>query len=255
MLITSKTNPKIKELLKLHNNQKRKKSHLFFIEGSREINIAIKYEYTAVHFFICTELLNNSSILEGSKSICYEIPKEVYQHIAYREKSEGIIGVFEKKEINLINEVEKSPILVLDNIEKPGNLGAIYRTADALGIKNIVLTGSKNIDPYHPNGIRASLGALFSLNIQNIDYTVFLDYCNSKNIAIYSTSAKNAKNIGTFEPAERFALIMGSEEQGIDPIWEKHSKELLTIPMQGNVSSLNVSVATALCLYALTQNK
>ncbi len=248
LFISSKSNAKIKETTKLLNNQKRKKSAFFIVEGAREVTLALNSKFKAQTIFICPEISGQTD--EYPQVI--QVSKEVYNHMAMRKSTEGILGVFEKKPSNLQGNMHN--LLVLDNVEKPGNLGAIFRTCDALGIQNVVLTGTKSIDVYHPSIIRASLGAFFTLNIHQLSFEQTVELIESQDLELYTTSAKNAASIYSFKPSKKWALVIGSEENGIGLFWNTYNQKKLTIPMHGKVSSLNVSVATALCLSALLNN-
>jgi TrmH family RNA methyltransferase len=170
--------------------------------------------------------------------------------MAYRSGVEGIIIVFKSKYEGLNNiKIDKSSlILVLEKVEKPGNLGAIFRTADAAGVSE-VLVCDPACDPYNPNAIRSSLGCIFGVPWAISDSKTVIEWLIKRNIRIIS-STPDTETIYTHENLSGLcAIVMGAEDKGLSPIWLTHSDSLVRIPMMGRIDSLNVSVSAAILLF------
>jgi TrmH family RNA methyltransferase len=256
MKITSIHNQKILVLRQLYKNNERKNSDAFLAEGKKEVLRGINSGFDVISVYYSSEILSDkefteiiSSFINTDKEL-YDLDKKVYEKIAYRSDTEGIIALFKKKQFSLdeIKVANKDIFVVLEAIEKPGNLGAVLRTADAAGVKAVVLTETK-VDQYHPNVIRSSLGAAFTIPViisTNENVKAWLDV---NNVNIYSAALPAYKNFYEIEMKQKTALVFGAESQGLSDFWLKNSTEIFTIPMTGIVDSLNVSVSVAIALY------
>ena len=251
--ITSTQNSYIKSLVLLQEKSKvRKETGTFLIEGKREIELAIKGNYQIKTILILSELLSDEEISRYSK-ICeevIEINKEVYQKLAYRDSTEGIIGIAATKSLKLSDlELPKNPlILVAEGIEKPGNLGAILRTCDAAKIDAVLIANPKT-DFYNPNIIRSSVGCLFTNQIANGTSEEIITFLNEKNIAIYSATLQNSCHYDAINYTQSSALVVGTEATGLSTIWRENATQNIIIPMQGEIDSMNVSVAAAILIF------
>lgn len=230
----------------------RKETGTFLIEGKREIELAIKGNYQIKTILILSELLSDEEISRYSK-ICeevIEINKEVYQKLAYRDSTEGIIGIAATKLLKLSDlELPKNPlILVAEGIEKPGNLGAILRTCDAAKIDAVLIANPKT-DFYNPNIIRSSVGCLFTNQIANGTSEEIITFLNEKNIAIYSATLQNSCHYDAINYTQSSALVVGTEATGLSTIWRENATQNIIIPMQGEIDSMNVSVAAAILIF------
>ena len=237
----------------LHEKSKvRKETGTFLIEGKREIALAIKGKYTLKTLLFVPELLSESEILDYSKNCtdCIEINKEVYQKIAYRDSTEGIIGVAETKSLKLfdLKLPSNALILVAEGIEKPGNLGAILRTCDAANIDAVIVANPKT-DLYNPNMIRSSVGCLFTNQVACGTSEEIIAYLKEKNIAIYSATLQNSCLYDTINYMQASAIVVGTEATGLTSIWRENATKNIIIPMQGEIDSMNVSVAAAILLF------
>ena len=250
--ITSTQNSFIKNVLKLQEkSRERKKQGLFIVEGKREIQLAIKgsYEITSLLFVsnkIDQEYLNLFSGIE-----LIEITQEVYQKIAYRESTESVIAIAKTKNLDLksIKFKNKNPlILVVESIEKPGNIGAMLRTADAANIDAVILADSKT-DAYNPNVIRSSVGCLFTNQIAIASSKDTIDFLKENNISIYSATLQNSNPYTEEDYKKATALIVGTEATGLTQIWRDNATQNINIPMQGEIDSMNVSVAAAVLIF------
>lgn len=252
--ITSIQNSYIKNLLKLQEkSRERKKQGLFLIEGKREISLAIEanYEFDTVLFYV--DLISENDILTlfNSNINRIEISKEVYQKLAYRDSTEGIIAVAKTKDFSLKNiqfTNDKPLILVAESIEKPGNIGALLRTADAANIDAVFIANPKS-DLYNSNIIRSSVGCLFTNQIAVGSSEEIITFLKEKNIAIYATTLQNSNEYHQENYTKASAIVVGTEATGLSEIFREKATQNINIPMQGKIDSMNVSVAAAIVIF------
>ena len=230
----------------------RKQSGTFLIEGQREIELAIKGGYLLENIFFVPELFTISSIDNAipTSCTCIEISIAVYQKLAYRDTTEGIIAVAKTKNHTLSElQLPKNPLLlVAEAIEKPGNLGALLRTADAVGADAVLIANPKT-DLYNPNCIRSSIGCLFTNTIVLGSTAELITYLQQKNIAIYSATLQNANPYYENDFTIPTALVVGTEATGLSQAWREAATQNIIIPMSGSIDSMNVSVAAAILLF------
>lgn len=258
-VISSTNNTKIKEIEKLHYHKHRITSGLFIIEGEKEIELAIKANYEIENFIICLEILSDNAkrISDPLPNKCIYITRHIFEKLAYRDNNYGLIAIAKSKSLNLknINLSKNSLVLVIDNVEKPGNLGAILRTADAAGV-DAVLICDLLTDIYNPNIIRASIGTLFTNNIVLCSIDEAYNLLKANNTKIYVSHLSSKKSYADLNMKESTSFIIGSENDGVRNKWLDIADETFIIPMYGNADSLNVSVSAALMLFeALKQRK
>ncbi len=251
--LTSIQNPLIKSLVQLQEKAKaRKQSGTFIIEGKREIELAIKgsYELETILFLpeLTTEIEVNAFINQGIEVIA--ITKEVYQKIAYRDTTEGIVAIAKIKSLALSDlKLGKNPlILVAEGIEKPGNLGAILRTADAAHLDAVLIANPKT-DMYNPNVVRSSVGCLFTNQIGIGTTEEVIAFLKKNKIHFYSATLQNSTVYTTQDYTQPTAIVVGTEATGLTQAWREESKKNIIIPMQGEIDSMNVSVAAAIVLF------
>ena len=251
--ITSIQNPYIKSLVKLHEKAKaRKQSGTFLIEGQREIELAIKGNYEIETILFCPELFIQSKNpnIELSNYQKIEISRDVYQKLAYRDTTEGILAIAKIKNLSLSDlQLPENPlILVLESIEKPGNIGAMLRTADAVNIDAVILANPKT-DLYNPNIVRSSVGCLFTNQIATGTTEEIIAFLKAKNINFYSATLQNSNEYHKVDYSTPTALVVGTEATGLTQLWRDESTQNIIIPMQGAIDSMNVSVAAAILLF------
>lgn len=251
--ITSVQNPFIKSLVQLQEKAKvRKQTGTFLIEGQREIELALKGEYELETILICKELSQHSEYpkIRISEHQIIEISKEVYQKLAYRDTTEGILAIAKTKSLALSDlKLSENPlILVGESIEKPGNVGAILRTADAANIDAVIIANPKS-DLYNPNIVRSSVGCLFTRQIAVGTTEEVIAYLKTNNINIYSATLQDSTEYHTQDYTTPTALIVGTEATGLSEKWRTESTKNIIIPMQGEIDSMNVSVAAAILLF------
>lgn len=248
--ITSVQNPFIKSLIQLQEKAKaRKQSGSFLIEGMREIELAIKGNYEIETILFLPELVSNNQITKLTDNPI-EISKEVYQKLAYRDTTEGILAVAKTKSLQLADlKLSENPlILVMEAIEKPGNIGAVLRTCDAAKIDAVIIANPKT-DLYNPNIVRSSVGCLFTNQIATGSTEEVIDYLMQKNINFYSATLQNSTSYHTQNYTLPTALVVGTEATGLSELWRKKATQNIIIPMQGEIDSMNVSVAAAILIF------
>ncbi|WP_299665320.1 RNA methyltransferase [uncultured Polaribacter sp.] len=252
--ITSIHNSYIKEILKLQEkSRERKKKGLFIIEGKREITLAIHANYEFDTILFLEEIISEQEILhlfnENINRI--KISKEVYQKLAYRGSTEGIIAVTKSKKFSLENiqfKTEKPLILVAEGIEKPGNIGALLRTADAANIDAVFIVNPKS-DLYNANIIRASVGCIFTNQIGVGTSEEIIEFLQEKEVNIYAATLQNSNEYHQENYKESTAIVVGTEATGLTEVWRENATQNIHIPMQGKIDSMNVSVAAAIVLF------
>ncbi|WP_420553579.1 TrmH family RNA methyltransferase [Tenacibaculum aiptasiae] len=253
-IISSTQNSYIKDLLKLQDkSRERKKKGLFLVEGKREISLVIKGTYQIETILFVPELFSEKSLQEIQKHTtnCIEITKEVYQKLAYRDTTEGVIAVVKTKsfELNSIQFNTPTPlVLVLEGIEKPGNIGAMLRSADAANIDAVLIANPKT-DLFNPNIVRSSVGCLFTnqIGVGTTDETIA--FLQQQNIHIYSATLQNSNEYHKNDYKQATALVVGTEATGLTQEWRDKATQNINIPMQGEIDSMNVSVAAAILIF------
>jgi TrmH family RNA methyltransferase len=252
VLITSTQNPKIKNLLALEKPRERKKQQLFLIEGQKEIGMAYAAGYRINSLFFCEEI---TPLHQLHKALREEVPlipvsKEVFDKIAVRENSGGLLAVAEMKSHHLshLNLKANPLVLVIESVEKPGNLGALLRTADAAGVDAVICCDSQT-DFYNPNAIRSSIGCVFTNQIASATSEETIGWLKSKNITICCTYLEASKPYCEVDYKVPTAIVMGTEATGLSDVWVKNSHANIIIPMQGKIDSMNVSTAAAVVVF------
>ena len=252
-MIESFQNPKIKNLIRLTtDNRFRKKQKVFIVEGQQENERALKFNFKAIEFFICEEIFN--SYLPKEKINL--VSKEIYEKIAYRGTSEGIIGIYEEKENSLqdYQPSENASIIILEGIEKPGNLGAILRSCEAFGIEALIITDPK-VDFYNPNVIRSSVGCIFGMNIFSSKNEELLSFLKENQFQIFTTlMSQDAQSIHEKDYTKKSAILFGTEHSGLSNFWKDKGDNIL-VPMVGTIDSLNLSNAVAITCYEILRQK
>ncbi|MBS7332591.1 TrmH family RNA methyltransferase [Faecalibacter bovis] len=256
MQIESLQNQKIKNLLKLQDkSRERKNQGLFIVEGTQENELAIKGGYEAVEIYICEDIYDANIKFDNPRR--FEITRAIFEKIAYRKSTGGIIGVYKTKASKLedLNLPENPLVVVLEAVEKPGNLGAVLRTGDGAKVDAVIVC-DETVDFFNPNVIRSSVGTLFTNQIASASKEDVLDYLKNKNVQIISTFLRD-ETISLYEAdfTSGSAIILGTEATGLSDFWADNSAALIKIPMLGFVDSLNVSNAAAICVYEAVRQR
>jgi TrmH family RNA methyltransferase len=250
--ITSIQNSLVKSLVLLQEKAKaRKQSGTFLIEGKREIEIAIKGGYKLETILFLPEFISETEAAQLSKNVeLIEISKEVYQKLAYRDTTEGVLAVAKSKSMQLSDlQLSKNPlILVAEAPEKPGNIGALLRTADAANLDAVIIANPKS-DLYNPNIVRSSVGCLFTNQIAVGTTSEIIAFLKHQKIDIYCATLQNATFYHTQDYTSSTALVVGTEATGLTQEWRDSATQNIIIPMQGEIDSMNVSVAAAILIF------
>ncbi len=251
--ITSPQNQKIKDLVKLRESKHRRLTGLFVLEGARELGRALASGFILKTMYVCHELLSVEAkdLLVGlDDRLKLNITAEVFAKAAMREGSDGLVGVFDQKSWSLADlSLGADPfLLVLEDIEKPGNFGALARSADGAGVDAVIILDPK-ADIYNPNALRASVGALFSRPLVVCGHEEFVSFCEQRKIKILTASPFAEKFHFQADLCGPLAIVLGSEAWGLSNAWTRLENVPVKIPMRGIADSLNVSVAGAVILY------
>lgn len=266
--ITSAQNPKVKELLALQEKSKeRRKKGLFVVEGRRELLHCIEAEFEPHTLFICRDILSDKdfdkilgAIEENFCDSTYpivEISQQLYDKVAYRGGTEGIIAEMHCKELSLegLKMKENPLVVILESVEKPGNLGAVLRSADASGVDAVIVCDPLT-DMYNPNLIRSSIGAIFTVPVATASSEDTIAWLKSNGIKIYTAQLQDSEWYYDTDMKGGTAIVMGTEATGLTNIWRKAADAHIKIPMLGRLDSLNVSVSAAILMFeAVRQRK
>jgi len=252
--ISSTQNALVKKVLQLQEKSRlRKKEGLFTVEGIRELELALKGNYEFDTVFIYEDLISEKEItsLTNQQINLISVSKEVHQKIAYRSSTEGIVAIIKTKSnsLNTITFNTDTPlILIAEAPEKPGNIGAILRTADAANVDAIFIANPKT-DLYNPNIIRSSVGCVFTNQIATGTTEEIIDFLAEKNINIYAATLQNSNEYHKEDYTQASAIVVGTEATGLSKEWRDAAKQNIIIPMQGQIDSMNVSVAAGILIF------
>jgi len=254
-LIQSVQNSRIKNVQKLFAKSKeRKAQNLFVVEGTRELQFAISASYSLESVFICPELFSDTDYPEIQTEIHtsnrFEVSPQVFQKIAYREHSDGIVALVRPKPhtLNDLSLNENPFVIVLEAVEKPGNLGAILRTADAAKVDAVIVCDPLT-DVYNPNIIRSSIGCVFTVPLAIANHFEVFSFLKENRIRIFAAELQASQWYQDTDFTEACAVIMGTEADGLTEFWIEQADARIKIPMRGQIDSLNVSVSTAVLTF------
>ena len=246
--ITSSANPKFKRLIALlQKSSERRESALFTVEGVREIFHCIEAGYKPDCIFFCPDIVSEETLPQCRH---FALSAGLYAKAAYREGTEGAIGVFQAIEHPLSSlHLKDNPLIaVLESVEKPGNLGAVLRTCDAAGADALVICDPRT-DLYNPNLIRASIGAVFTVPTAVCTTAQAITFLKSKGIRILTAQLQDSSLYYDCPMTKGTAIVMGTEATGLSDKWRQAADAHIRIPMLGKLDSLNVSVSAAILLY------
>lgn len=253
-MITSLQNPAIKNIVKLSKSKERKEQHLFVIEGARELSLAVQSGYRPEAVYLCREMFEKTKypdLLDSfpSEIVC-EISSPVFSKIAYRENSDGIVALVKPKPHGLSDlKLSGNPFLILlEAVEKPGNLGAILRTADAAAVDAVIVCDPQT-DLYNPNVVRSSVGGLFTVQTAVCSSNEAFTWLQIHRISSFAAELQAAEFYQQIDFTQPSAIVMGTEADGLSDFWLKNASKRIKIPMRGKIDSLNVSVSTAVLTF------
>ncbi|SHJ12085.1 RNA methyltransferase, TrmH family [Hymenobacter daecheongensis DSM 21074] len=261
--ITSPQNPRIKNLLKLQQkSSERRQQNLTIIEGHRELTIAHQAGVAVQALFVCPELATDAQLREletlfGALPERFSVSKAVFEKVAYREGSDGVLALVRPPHRTLSDlDLPPNPLLlVLEAVEKPGNLGAILRTADAAQADAVIICDPRT-DLYNPNAIRSSIGCIFTVPTVATTRQELLAWCAEKGIRTYAAAlTPQARPYTQLDFRGPTAFVMGTEADGLTPELREACYQTIIIPMAGYIDSLNVSTATAILTFEAVRQR
>ncbi len=238
------------------SSKERRQRGVFVVEGLKETLRCAESGYRVEEIFFCPDLLD-ISLVEGLCGNVTAVSRNVYAKLAYRDSTEGVMAVVKERRLALsdIRLSENPLIAVLESVEKPGNLGAVLRTADACSL-DAVLVCDPLTDIYNPNVIRASLGGVFTTQVAVCTSEDAIRWLKAGRISIFTAQLQDSLPYYDTDFRGPSAIVMGTEHDGLTDIWRKAADRHIRIPMLGRLDSLNVSVSTAvLCYEALRQRR
>lgn len=262
--ISSLQNELIKFTYSLQSKSRvRKKEGLFVVEGIRESSLALESGFRFRYWLVCDDIAREEDMQQlerashsktGTEEPAAEwisISTKVYQHLAHRKTTEGVIGIAHSKSGSLQDlSLGKNPlVLVAEASEKPGNIGALLRTADAANLDAVIIANPRT-DLYNPNIIRSSVGCVFTQHVFTASTDEIISYLRINHIAILAAALKD-KSIPYFNVnyKKATAIVLGTEDTGLSDQWLERADELIKIPMEGKIDSLNVSVSGAILIF------
>ncbi len=248
--INSVQNPFIKSLVQLQDKAKmRRETGTFLIEGKREIELALQGNYILETILYVADMASISGFKHLNLNFI-EISKDVYEKLAYRDSTEGLLAVAKTKTTKLEDLIlsENPLILVAEAPEKPGNIGALLRTADAAALDAVIIANPKS-DFYNPNIVRSSVGCLFTNNIATGSTSEIITFLKQRKISIYCATLQDSEPYHTQDFTAATALVVGTEATGLTQEWRDAAQQNIIIPMQGAIDSMNVSVAAAILIF------
>lgn len=250
--IMSLKNPLVKKVMGLKaKSRDRKKSGLFVIEGQRELELAIKAGYEIEQLLVCPDISNGIPSQEFQHPFpMVQLSREVYEKMAHRGSTEGVMAIASLKDHDLGSIVlrENPLVLVAEAPEKPGNIGALLRTADAANLDAVLIANPKS-DLYNPNVIRSSVGCVFTTQIGMGGTEETIRFLKSKNIRIFCAALTASQKYTHSNFTGPSAIVVGTEATGLSSEWLDNSDQNIIIPMLGEIDSMNVSVSAAILIF------
>lgn len=254
-IITSTSNPKLKRLLALQEKSSlRRETGLFVVEGRRELEHCLAAGYEIDTLFVCSDI---ADAFAGQQTKTFELSKEAYAKVAYRGSTEGVIAEVKAKNLTLgdLHLKDNPLIVVLEGVEKPGNLGAVLRSADAAAADAVIVCDPLT-DLYNPNLIRASIGAIFTVPTVACSSEEAIAWLKNNDIQILTAQLQDSSLYYDTPMTAGTAIVMGTESTGLTQQWRDAADAHIRIPMLGRLDSLNVSVSAAILLFeALRQRQ
>jgi len=254
--LTSAKNERIKAATQLRRRKYRKLNNRTLIEGVRELSHAIDAGVTILEIFFCESLCRGEeaeTLLERIEALPvakYRVPPSLFEKLAFGDRAEGVLAVAQTPDVSLDNlELPAGALVaVLEAVEKPGNLGAVFRSAEAAGVSAVVIADGQT-DLFNPAAIRASLGAVFCLAVGSGTSEEVLAWLREHKLAMFAARVDGSVPYTDVEMGSGAAIILGSEEAGLTPLWSADDITAVHLPMAGRIDSLNVSTTAAVLFY------
>lgn len=259
--ISSVQNARVKRLVALQQKSaERRKDRLFVVEGCRELRHCVEAGFEVESVFFCPSVMKTQGdelpkgILDSG--LCIEVSEQVYEKIAYRGGTEGVVATIRSRSLGLDDLVlgENPLLVVLERVEKPGNLGAILRSADAAGADAVIVCDPLT-DLYNPNLIRSSIGAIFTVPCVACGSEECIGFLKRKGIRILTAQLQDSELYYDTDMRRPTAIVMGTESTGLTDVWRQAADAHIRIPMLGRLDSLNVSVSAAILLFEAVRQR
>ncbi len=260
--ITSLQNPRVKQLVRLRERRERDDAGLFLVEGYREVRRALEKNVRLQELYFCPEWFlgeNEPALLDQTRQAgaqLFELSKEAFAKVSYRDRPDGLLAVAPQWKRGL-GDLALGPhpfLLVVESIEKPGNLGTILRSADAAGVDAVIVCDAVT-DIFNPNVVRSSTGVLFNVPVVVADSASVLAWLREKGVRAVATTPDTPHLYTQTDLRGPLALVMGSEQYGLSQFWLKEANALVRIPMAGQADSLNVAMATIITLFEAVRQR
>ena len=252
-LITSSSNPLIKQARSLRQKKARQESGLFLVEGIHHVGEALEAKWDVESILFAPDLLISSyarDLIARLGSNPQPVSTEVMESLADKENPQGILALVRQKEARFSDLHSAKTCVALVSPQDPGNVGTILRTLDAVGVDALFLLDG-GVDVYHPTAVRSSMGTIFWKPIVHASFADFVFWAKGKHIQLIGTSAHADVDYHTLVPRHPWVLVLGNEQKGLTIDQTKACDVTVSLPMKGRVSSLNLSVAAGVLLYAL----
>lgn len=270
LVITSPHNPRIKTTLKLRDRKHREQTGLMLVEGQEELTLALASGARPQTLFFCPALIRTPdgahrlTEFQANNFETIEVTESVFAKLAYRENPDGWLAVMPIVRQTLadlgrkLDEHTRSGqtplLLVAETVEKPGNLGALLRSADAAGVDGVIVCDPRT-DVYNPNVVRASKGTLFSVPVVETTSRAALDWLTGRGMAIVAATPQATAMYSEVDLHGSLAIAVGAEKDGLSPVWLNQATYQVRIPMRGLVNSLNVATAATLLMYEAVRQR
>jgi len=263
MILTSLQNPKVKQVIALRERKERKRTGQLVIEGRDEITLALASGVQPQTVFFCPSLFGQSDpaplqdqLRSTTSAEKIEVDERVFHKMAYRENPDGWLAVASLPRLTLDDLPLKSPafLVVVEAVEKPGNLGAILRSADAAGVDGLILC-DPTVDIGNPNVIRASRGTAFSVKVAEATSAQALTWLQQKNVSVVAATPEATRPFTQLDLRIPLAVAVGTEDEGLSEVWRQGATLMASIPMLGQVNSLNVAQAATLFLFEVVRQR
>lgn len=262
LILESSQNPKVKFAKRLWEKRERDESQSFLIEGFRELSRAMGSPFVIETLFFTPELFlgiqENLLLAEMRKkgAHLFRLTEKLFRSLSYRDRPDGLLAIAKQSHLSLRDlKIKPCPFfLIAEAIEKPGNLGTILRSADAVGADGVIVA-DRCTDIFNPNVVRSSVGTLFTLPVVEASTPEILQWCHEHHIALVATMPAAEKIYTEVDLRQALAICVGTEQLGLSQPWKEAATVQVKIPMRGVADSLNVASATTLLLYEVLRQR
>ena len=261
--ITSPSNPKFKSALRLDSSRGRKQQGRFPIHGVRELSRAFSANLEFAEVFVCLDLLNRADLRTIEETCsrqnipCFSLSLDLFRRLAYGDRQDGVVAIAIRPNVSL-NQLQLSTnslfVMVVEGLEKPGNLGAVARSADGAGAAALI-SANPQTDLFHPNSIRASLGTVLTMPVAEGSSAEVFEWLKANQFQIFSAIVGAERVLWEVSFASRVAIILGNEANGLGPTWKQNDVIGISLPMNGVADSLNISNTAAILAYEVARQR